>query len=128
MTHQFVVYGDGVNLLEVKINTVEINTEAVTTEKTKYIFMPRSRNAGQNDNRKISNGSLETVTHFKYLDTAVTDQNLIHGEIKSRLSFGNACYHKVQNLSSSRLLSRNIKIKICKTIILPVVLYGYETL
>jgi len=40
---------------------------------------------------------------------------------------GNACYHSVQNLSSSRLLSKNLKIKIYRTIILPVVLYGCET-
>jgi hypothetical protein len=40
---------------------------------------------------------------------------------------GNACYHSVQNLLSSRLLSKNIKIRIYKTIILPVVLYGCET-
>ena len=48
-------------------------------------------------------------------------------EIKSRLRSGNACYHSVQNLLSSRLLSKNIKIKIYRTIILPVVLYGCET-
>jgi hypothetical protein len=34
----------------------------------------------------------------------------------------------VQNLLSSRLLSRNVKIKIYKTVILPVVLYVCETL
>ena len=39
---------------------------------------------------------------------------------------GNACYHSVQNLLSSRLLSKNLKIKIYRTIILPVVLYGCE--
>jgi len=39
---------------------------------------------------------------------------------------GNAYYHSVQNLLSSRLLSKNTKIKICRTIILPVV-YGCET-
>jgi hypothetical protein len=33
----------------------------------------------------------------------------------------------VQNLLSSRLLSKNIKVRIYKTIILPVVLYGCET-
>ena len=33
----------------------------------------------------------------------------------------------MQNLLSSRLLSRNLKIKIYRTIILPVVLYGRET-
>ena len=41
---------------------------------------------------------------------------------------GNACYHLVQNLLSSCLLSNNGKIKIFRTIILPVVLYGCETL
>ena len=49
-------------------------------------------------------------------------------EIKSRLRSGNACYHSVQNLLSSRLLSKNLKFKIYRTIILPVVLYGCETL
>ena len=48
-------------------------------------------------------------------------------EIKSRLKLGNACYHSVQNLLSSRLLSKNLKIKIYRTRILPGVLYGCET-
>jgi hypothetical protein len=39
----------------------------------------------------------------------------------------NACYYSVQNLLSSRLLSKNLKIRIYRTIILPVVLYGCET-
>jgi hypothetical protein len=56
-----------------------------------------------------------------------TSQNLIQKEIKRRLNSGNICYHSVQNLLSSHLLSRNIKIRIYKTIILPVVLYGCET-
>jgi hypothetical protein len=63
----------------------------------------------------------------KYLGTTLTDQNRIHEEIKSTLNSGNACYHSVQSLLSSRLLSRNVKVKIHKTIILPVVLYGCET-
>jgi hypothetical protein len=32
-----------------------------------------------------------------------------------------------QNLSPTRLLSKNVKIRIYKTVILPVVLYGYKT-
>jgi hypothetical protein len=67
------------------------------------------------------------VSQFKYLRTIVTSQNLIQEEIKRRLNSGNACYHSVQNLLSSRLLSKNLKIRIYKTIILPVVLYGCET-
>jgi hypothetical protein len=51
----------------------------------------------------------------------------MHEELKSRLNSGNACYHSVQSLLSSHLLSRNLKVKIYKTIILPAVLYGCET-
>jgi hypothetical protein len=51
----------------------------------------------------------------------------MHEEIKGRLNSGNACYHSVQSLLASRLLSRNIKVKIYKNIILIVVLYGCET-
>jgi hypothetical protein len=61
------------------------------------------------------------------LGTLLTDQNSVQEEINSRLKLGNACYHSVQNLLSSRLLSKNLKIKIYRTIILPVVLYGRET-
>jgi hypothetical protein len=57
----------------------------------------------------------------------VTNQNLIQEKIKRRLNSGNACYHSVQNLLSSRLLSKNVKVKLYKTIILLVVLYGCET-
>ena len=67
------------------------------------------------------------MEEFKYLGTTLTNQNFIQKEIKSRLKLGNACYHSVQNLLSSSLLSKNLKIKIYRTIILPVVLYGYET-
>jgi hypothetical protein len=61
-----------------------------------------------------------------YLGTTLTNQNDIHDEIKSRLNSGNGCYYSVQNLLSSRLMSKNLKIKYTR-LILPVVLYGYET-
>ena len=56
----------------------------------------------------------------------MTNQNSIQEEIKCRLKGGNSCYFSVQTLLSSRLFSNNLKIKIYKTIILPVVLYGCE--
>jgi len=66
------------------------------------------------------------VEEFKYLGTTLTNQNSFQEEIKSRLKSGNTCYHSVQNLLSSSLLSKNLKIKIHRTINLPV-LYGCET-
>jgi hypothetical protein len=81
----------------------------------------------QNHNINIGDRSFENVAQFKYLGMTVTNQYLIQEEIKRRLNSGSACYHSVQNLVSSRLLSKNVKIRIYKTIIFPAVLYGYET-
>jgi hypothetical protein len=67
------------------------------------------------------------LAKFKYLGTTLTDQYCIYEEIKSRLNSGNACYHSAQSLFSSHLLSRNVNVKIYKTIILPLVLNGCET-
>src|SRR5215471_4767172 len=91
------------------------------------MVMSRDRNAGRGHSVKIDNSSIERVEEFKYRGTTLTDQNSIQEEIKSRLKLGNACYHSVQNLLSSRLLSKNLKIKMYRTIILPVVLYECET-
>jgi len=88
--------------------------------------MSRDQNAGRIDSVRIDNTTFERVEEFKYLITTLTNQNSIAEEIKSRLWSGNACYHSVQNLSSSRLLSKNLKIKIYRTIIFLVVLYGFE--
>jgi len=85
------------------------------------------QNAGRTHSMKIDNRSFEILDEFKYLGTTLTNQNSIQEEIKSRLKSGNACYHSVQKLLSSSLLSKNLKIKIYRTIILPVVLYGCET-
>ena len=67
------------------------------------------------------------VEEFKFLGTTLTNKNSIQEEIKGRLKVGNACYYSVQNLLSSSLLSKKLKIKIYRNIILPVVLYGCET-
>ena len=67
------------------------------------------------------------MEEFKYLGTTLTNQNSIQEEIKSRLKSENACYHSVQNLLPSCLLSKNLKIKIYRTIIFPVVLYECGT-
>jgi hypothetical protein len=91
------------------------------------MLLSRQQNVCQDWDIKIANRSFENVSQFKYLGATVTNQNFIKEDIKRRLNSGNACYQSVQNLLSSRLLSKNLKIRIYKTIILPVVLYGCET-
>jgi hypothetical protein len=137
-THQLLAYADDVNILGGSIHTLKENAEAlvaatresgleVSADKTKYMIMSRDQNAGRNHSVRIDNSTFEKVEEFKYLGTTLSNKNFILEEIKSRLWSGNACYHSVQNLLSSRLLSKNLKIKIYRTIILPVVLYGCET-
>jgi hypothetical protein len=91
------------------------------------MVMSRDQQAGRTHSMKTDNSSFERVDEFKYMGTTSTHQNLIQEEIKRKLNSENACYHSVQNLLSSSLLSKNLKIKIYRTIILPVVLYGCET-
>ena len=93
----------------------------------KYVIMPQGEHAGQNNDVRIGNKSFEDVEQFRYLEKTITNQNSIHKEIKSILKSGNACYYSAQNLFSSSLLYKNLKIKIYRTILLPVVLYGCET-
>ena len=108
------------------VATREIRLE-VNADKTKYMVMSREQTAGLSHTMKVDNSSIDRMEEFKYLGTTLTNQNSIQEDIKSRLKLGNACYHSVQNLLSSSLLSKNLKIKIYRTIILPIVLYGRET-
>jgi hypothetical protein len=134
---QFSAYADAVDTVGENIDTMK-NTETsldaskevgleVNPEKTIYMLMSWSQKIGQKHSIKIANRSSEDVANFKYLGTTITDQCCMHEENSSRLNLGDACYHSVQSLLSSRLLSRNLWVKIYKTIILPVVLYGCET-
>jgi hypothetical protein len=121
-------------LLGVCVHTINENEEAlivasketvleVNAEKTKYnMVMSQDHTTGRSHSMKTDNSFFERVEEFKYLGTTLKNQNSIHEEIKSRLKSGNACYHSVQNLLSSSLLSKILNIKIYRTIILPVVL------
>ena len=98
----------------------EIGLE-VNANKTKYVVMSGDQNAGRSHSIKVYNSSFERMEEFKCLGTTLTNQNSVQEEIKSRLTSGNACYHLVQNLLSSSLLSKNLKIKIYRITIMPVV-------
>jgi hypothetical protein len=117
-THHLLLYADDMNLLSDNINTIKKNTEIlidvskevgleVNPEKSNlYMLLSRHQNAGQNHVIKIANRCFENVAQFKYLGATVTNKNLIHDKIKWRLNSVSACYHSVQNLLSSCLLSR----------------------
>jgi len=116
--HQLLAYADDVNILGGRIHTLKENAEAlvaatrengleVSADKTKYMVMSRDQNAGRNHSVRTDNSTFEREEELKYVGTTLTNQNSIPEEIKSRLRPGNAGYYSVQNLLSSRLLSKN---------------------
>jgi hypothetical protein len=126
-THQLLDYTGNVNLSVDSIHSSKKITEAVidatmgvaieiNSEKAKY----HHQNAGQNRNTKTANRSFQNIAKFNYsyLGVTVTNQTFIQKEIYRRLSLGSACYRFVQHHFSSRLMSKNIKMIIHRTVIL----------
>jgi hypothetical protein len=83
---------------------------------------------GQNKEIHNQNGFQNFLYYYYYyLGRTQRNKTPYHEGIKSRLKSGNACYHSVQNILSSNLIPTNMEIKIYRTVILSVVLYGCET-
>jgi hypothetical protein len=76
---------------------------------------------------KIANISLENAALFKCLETTIANQNLIKEETKRRLNSVMLATNQSRTFCGLVCCLKNIKIGICRTIILPVVLYGCET-
>jgi len=137
-THKRLVDAEDVNVLGGSVHAVKKNTEEllvgseeiglqVNADKTKYMVMSRDQNLERSHNILTNNSSFQKVEEFRYLGTTLTNQNYIQEEIESRPKLGNFCHHSVQNLLFSRLLFKNTKIKVYRTVLLPVVLYECET-
>ena len=136
-TTQILTYADDIALLgdnkETLINNAKILLDKtkelglqINVEKTKYMVTDRIQNIHNNGNLVVCDKIFERVSNFKYLGSILNQTNEIREELKRRINLGNACFYSVKKLLGSRILSRRLKIRIYRTIILPVVLYGSE--
>jgi hypothetical protein len=130
VAYQLIFYAYDVNILGRSVHTLKKNTDAlvvvgvetgleVDCEKTNCVVMFRDQNAVRSHSTQTDSIPFQRVEGFRYLGTTLTHQTSIREEINSRLKSRNACNHSVHNLLFSRLLSKNINIKIYRTIILP---------
>jgi hypothetical protein len=82
----------------------------VSKSWTLVLLLSRHQNAVQDRDIKTVNRSFENVSQLRRLGTTVTNQDLIQEEIKRRFKSENVCHHSLQNLLSSRLLYKNVRI------------------
>jgi len=71
--------------------------------------------------------AIEKVNKFRYLGAYVTSKHEVTEEIKIGLESGNECFYSVQKLLTSRLISRKLKLKIYRTVVLPLIIYGCKS-
>jgi len=123
--HHLLDYAVDVNISGGSVRTMKKNTEPLLVGiKESGVEV----SVGWSHSLKTDNSCFERVEEFSYLGTTLTNKNSVQEEIKSSLKSGNAYCHSVQNLLSSSLLSKNLKINIYRTIIVSVVLHGCESL
>lgn len=98
----------------------------VNQAKTKYMFSSRTRGAGDDHRIKLNGGYYDKCRNFKYLGSLITTDNNKSDEIKARIAAGNRSYYALLKIFKSRSLSRNLKIKVYRSVVKPVVTYGSE--
>ena len=117
-------YCEDKQTLLVASKETDVSVNAETTECSGNV----SWTAGRVDwQHKCREWSWEVGKKFRHLGTALVNENDIQGGINSKLNSGNACYHSVQNVLCYSLIYKNVNIKIYRTVIWSVVLYGCET-
>ena len=97
----------------------------VNQEKT--VYMHRGKGTALQQDLALGNYIFKRVDNFKYLGTMVNEKNNRSVEVNARLTMANRAYYGLQNHMKSRIISRNIKTPLYKTLIRPVLTYGAET-
>jgi hypothetical protein len=96
----------------------------INEHKTKYIRCTKKQH--KVDGIDNTQTHLEQVKSFKYLGSIVKGNNSVEEEMKSRISVGNEAFYANQDLFKSKLLTRNSKLRMYKTLVRPVVTYVCE--
>ncbi|KAI5639582.1 reverse transcriptase (RNA-dependent DNA polymerase) domain-containing protein [Phthorimaea operculella] len=138
-THKVIGYADDLALMgrsaaDVRALAGVLESEGrkvglrVNQDKTEYLHMRRFKTTRTKRNNLIVNGtSYKGVDKFKYLGCTVTDTNQREDEINIRIQNALRCSAALHKVLTSKLISRRTKVRIYKTVIRPILMYGCET-
>jgi len=100
----------------------------MVTNENKTIYMKINKNITNSGQDLIMNGQVfEDVQNFRYVGALINSINLISDKIKSRITAGTRCFYSLRQIFRSRTMSKTVNIKIHKTMVKPVSVYGSET-
>lgn len=137
-SNQVTAFADDADLigrgtLAVKGPFVEMEKEAskvglaINENKTKYLAMERKQGSRVGQNITIDTYNFEVVQSFKYLGSVLNVTNDVEEEIKTRITQGNKSFYALKHLFKSSLVSRATKLRLYKTVVRPIAMYGCET-
>jgi len=136
ITIGMLTYVDDITLLDEDLDMIKrlgsklINTAkkvglTVNEEKTEYLVASRkNRNGDLEQYIKIEEFKFKRVSQFKYLWSMITKDNNIKTEVSTRIQLANKGYYELEKVLKSKVLSKNLKIKMYMTLLRPIVLYG----
>jgi len=129
-------YADDIDLMARTIpglNEAYLNLEksarnmGLVINQEKTVYMHSGKDTTLHQDLAIGNYIFKRVDNFKYLGTMINKMNNRSVEVNARLIMANRAYYGLQNHMKSRIISRNIKTLLYKTLIRQVVTYGAET-
>lgn len=132
---QLLAYADDVDIVGRSIDAVKDTFTAlksgaaplglkVNESKTVYMVAPQQQNSP--DHVTIDEERFEVVKNFKYLGSEINSTNDIGEEIKNRIASGNRSYYGLIKLFKSKTLNKQLKCKLYRQLVRPVVTYGSE--
>ncbi|KAJ4446078.1 hypothetical protein ANN_12770 [Periplaneta americana] len=136
-TQQILGYADDVIITGRRIQDVEealiaLDKETqklgfkINTKKSKFMSVTKRQN-DQVKEVKMGTYKFEKVKEFTYLGSILTANNDLRNEVQRRINLANRAYYSLLPIVKNKIISREIKIKIYKTLIRPIITYGTET-
>ncbi|KAJ4450459.1 hypothetical protein ANN_01884 [Periplaneta americana] len=129
-TDDVIIFGRRIQDVEEALIALDKETQKlgfkINTKKSKFMSVTKRQN-DQVKEVKMGTYKFEKVKEFTYLGSILTANNDLRNEVQRRINLANRAYYSLLPIVKNKIISREIKIKIYKTLIRPIITYGTET-